>query len=63
MWPGNFLPFWVDCYADDSDPAGFSFAVNTTHPRCALRGQRWRCQRARVGEMPAIIVPPNEFGQ
>eukprot|EP00974_Lingulodinium_polyedra_P090868 8810708-Lingulodinium_polyedra.AAC.1 len=63
MWPGNILPPWVECYIDDNDPSGFSFVINTYHPRYVSRDQRWRCQRAHAGEMSAILVPPSEFGQ
>eukprot|EP00974_Lingulodinium_polyedra_P016781 1628240-Lingulodinium_polyedra.AAC.1 len=32
MWPGNFLPPWVDCYAGDSDPVGYSFCGQHSAP-------------------------------
>eukprot|EP00974_Lingulodinium_polyedra_P029215 2815170-Lingulodinium_polyedra.AAC.1 len=62
MWPGAFLPRWVDCYPDSTDPAGFTLVVNQQHSGFGARDQRRRCQRARANEFPGVLVPPEQLG-
>eukprot|EP00974_Lingulodinium_polyedra_P034068 3276277-Lingulodinium_polyedra.AAC.1 len=62
MWPSTFLPRWVACLRDSTDPAGFTFAVDPNHACYGHRDQRWRCQRAHANDLPCVLVPPERSG-
>eukprot|EP00974_Lingulodinium_polyedra_P053020 5096188-Lingulodinium_polyedra.AAC.1 len=62
MWPGTFLPRWVACFRNNTDPTGFTFEVDPNHVGYGNRDQRWRCQRAHAHELPCVLVPPEQLG-